>query len=185
MAKSKKEQAMMLDPDRFKIAQQNAVMPGGPPNQQNNPQNVQNIGNQPASMDGISRHPYGDTGNMYAQMGADVLNPMQIGRSNVPQNAPVGVGKNQQPFGHQPQPSPSAEEPLEGMRLGQEAMRRELNSSQFMGIVGSPALMPGALDPTIPGGGRPLGAMPTTQQVVGGEMIPGSTPQKIQKKGKK
>ena len=43
MAKGKKEQAMMLDPNRFKIAQQNAVMPGGPPNQQGNPMNVQSV----------------------------------------------------------------------------------------------------------------------------------------------
>ena len=54
-----------------------------------------------------------------------------------------------------------------------------------MGPTGSAALMPGALDPTIPGGGTPLGAMPTMQQVDGGEMVPGSTPTKIQKKGKK
>jgi hypothetical protein len=185
MAKGKKEQAMMLDPDRFKIAQQNAVMPGGPPNQQNNPQNVQNIGGQPASLDGISRHPYGDTGNRYPQMGADILNPMAINRSPVPQNAPVGVGKNGQPFGYQPQPSPSAEEPMEGMRLGQEAMQRGLQSSQYMGVTGSPALMPGAMDPTIPGSSAPLGNLPPVQAVVGGEMIPGSTPTKIQKKGKK
>ena len=85
MAKSKKEQAMMLDPNRFKIAQQNAVMPGGPPNQQGNPMNITSVGPQPASTDGISQHPYGDTGNKYPQMGADVLNPVMVGRSNLPQ----------------------------------------------------------------------------------------------------
>ena len=74
---------------------------------------------------------------------------------------------------------------MEGMRLGTDAQQSGLTTSQFMGVTGSPALMPGALDPTIPGGGSPLGAMPTMQQVDGGEMIPGSTPQKIQKKGKK
>jgi hypothetical protein len=185
MANSKKDKAIMLDPDRFRVAQQNAVMPGGPPNQQNNPQNVQSVGQQSASPDGISRHPYGDTGNKYAQMGADVLNPMMVPRSQLPQNAPVGEGYNRQPFGYQPQPSPSAEEPMEGMRLGQEAMQKGLNASQFMGITGSPALMPGALAPTIPGSGMPLNSMPTTQMVDGGQMVPGSTPQKIQKKGKK
>ena len=185
MAKGKKEQAMMLDPNRFKIAQQNAVMPGGPPNQQNNPMNITSLGAQSASPNGISQHPYGDTGNNYPQMGANVLNPVGVKRSNLPQNAPVGVGKNQQPFGMQNQPTPSAEEPMEGMRLGQEAMNRGLISSQFMGPTGSAAIMPGAFDPKLPGNGAPLGALPTTQQVVGGEMIPGSTPQKIQKKGKK
>ena len=185
MAKGKKEQAMMLDPNRFKIAQQNAVMPGGPPNQQNNPMNITSLGAQSASPNGISQHPYGDTGNNYPQMGANVLNPVGVERSKLPQNAPVGVGKNQQPFGMQNQPTPSAEEPMEGMRLGQEAMNRGLISSQFMGPTGSAAIMPGAFDPKLPGNGAPLGALPTTQQVVGGEMIPGSTPQKIQKKGKK
>ena len=42
---SKKDNAMMLDPNRFKIAQQNAVMPGGPMN--NNPMNVTSVGPQP------------------------------------------------------------------------------------------------------------------------------------------
>ena len=32
MANDKKKNAMMLDPNRFKIAQQNSVMPGGLPN---------------------------------------------------------------------------------------------------------------------------------------------------------
>ena len=185
MAKSKKDRAMILDPNRMKIAQQNAVVPGGPPNQQNNPMNITSLGPQAASMDGISRHPYGDTGNHYPQMGADDINPIKIKRSELREGNVPGTGYNRTPFGLQNQPSPSAEEPLEGMRLGQEAMNRGLNSSQFMGPTGSAALMPGALDPTIPGSSAPLGNLPNIQQVVGGEMIPGSTPQKIQKKGKK
>ena len=60
MANDKKQNAMMLDPNRFKIAQQNSVMPGGPPNQQNNPMNVTSVGGQPASANGVSQHPYGD-----------------------------------------------------------------------------------------------------------------------------
>ena len=71
------------------------------------------------------------------------------------------------------------------MRLGSDAANRGLTASPFMGVTGNAALMPGALDPTMPGGGQPLGALATIQQVDGGEMIPGSTPQKIQKKGKK
>ena len=186
MAKDKKQNAMMLDPNRFKIAQQNSVMPGGPPNQQNNPMNVTSVGGQPASASGISQHPYGDTGNQYPQMGADVLNPVMVNRSNIPQNMPMGVGKNAgAPFGMQQQPSGNAQEPMEGMRLGGEASAKGLTASPFMGMTGSPALMPGAMDPTIPGSSAPLGAMPTMQQVDGGEMVPGSTPQKIQKKGKK
>ena len=186
MANDKKQNAMMLDPNRFKIAQQNSVMPGGPPNQQNNPMNVTSVGGQPASANGVSQHPYGDTGNQYPQMGADVLNPVMVNRSNIPQNMPMGRGKNAgAPFGMQQQPSGNAQEPMEGMRLGGNAAAKGLTANPFMGLSGSPALMPGAMDPTIPGSSSPLGAMPTMQQVDGGQMVPGSTPTKIQKKGKK
>ena len=182
---SKKDNAMQLDPNRFKIAQNMAVMPGGPMN--NNPMNVTSIDNQAGSLDGVNQFPYGDSGLANApQMGANILNPMQIQNSGLPQTAPMGQGMNAaQPYNMQQQPTPNAEEPMEGMRLGQEAMQRGLQTSQFMGPVGSAALMPGALDPQIPGGGAPLGAMPTTQMVDNGGMVPGSTPQKIQKKGKK
>ena len=181
---SKKDNAMMLDPNRFKIAQQNAVMPGGPMN--NNPMNVTGVGPQPSSMTGVNEYPYGDSGVQAPQLGADSINPMMVKASGLQQNMPMGRGQNAQaPYGMQQQPGANAEEPMEGMRLGTEASNRGLFTSQFMGPTGSPALMPGALDPTIPGGSSPLGAMPTTQQVVGSEMLPGSTPQKIQKKGKK
>ena len=181
---SKKDNAMMLDPNRFKIAQQNAVMPGGPMN--NNPMNVTSIGPQPGSMSGINEYPYGDSGIQAPQMGADSINPMMVPNSGLQQNMPLGQGQNAQaPYGMQQQPMPNSEEPMEGMRLGQEASSRGLYTSQFMGPTGSEALMPGAMDPQIPGSGMPLGAFPTTQQVVGSEMLPGSTPTKIQKKGKK
>ena len=181
---SKKDNAMMLDPNRFKIAQQNAVMPGGPMN--NNPMNVTGVGPQPSSMTGVNEYPYGDSGVQAPQLGADSINPMMVKASGLQQNMPMGRGQNAQaPYGMQQQPGANAEEPMEGMRLGTESSSRGLFTSQFMGPTGSPALMPGALDPTIPGGSSPLGAMPTTQQVVGSEMLPGSTPQKIQKKGKK
>ena len=182
---SKKDNAMQLDPNRFKIAQNMAVMPGGPMN--NNPMNVTSIGDQSGSLSGVNQFPYGDSGLANdGRMGANILNPTMIQNSGLPQTAPMGAGLNgQQPYNMQMQPSPNAEEPMEGMRLGQDAMNRGLQSSQFMGPVGNSALIPGALDPTIPGGSSPLGALPTTQQVVGGEMVPGSTPQKIQKRGKK
>ena len=180
----KKEKMASLDPNRFKIAKNMSVVPGGPMN--NNPTNVTSFGAQSSSLSGVNEYPYGDSGMAAPpQMGADSINPMNVPNSGLQQNMPMGVGKNMQPFGMQAQPSANAEEPMEGMRLGMEATNRGLNSSQFMGVIGSEAMMPGALDPTIPGGSSPLGAMPTTQQVVGGEMIPGSTPQKIQKKGKK
>ena len=181
---SKKDNAMMLDPNRFKIAKQNAVMPGGPMN--NNPMNVTSVGPQPGSLSGVNEYPYGDSGIQAPQMGADSINPMMVQNSGLQQNMPMGRGQNSAaPYGMQQQPSGNAQEPMEGMRLGMDAAGKGLTSSQFMGVTGSPALMPGALDPTIPGGSSPLGAMPTLQQVDGGQMVPGSTPQKIQKKGKK
>ena len=179
---SKRQRAEAMEPERFKLAKNMTTVPGGPMN--NNPMNVTSVGAQPGSMSGENKFPYGDSGlKDDPRMGANILNPMGVQNSGLPQNMPLGRGINSQaPYGMQQQPGPNAEEPMEGMRLGQDAMNRGLTSSQFMGITGSAALMPGALDPTIPGGGAPLGSMMTTQQVVGGEMIPGSTPQK---KGKK
>lgn len=180
---SKKENAQMLDPDRFKIAQQNALVPGGPMN--NNPMNVTGVGPQPSSLSGVNQYPYGDSGMAApAQLGADVINPMNVGSSGLQQNMPMGQGANRTPYNMQNQPSPNAEEPMEGMRLGTEASQRGLFSSQFMGPVGNEALMPGALSPTMSGSGMPL--MPPMMSIDNGGMVPGSTPQKVQKKrGKK
>ena len=182
---NKKDNAAAMDPNRFKMAKNMSVVPGGPMN--NNPMNVTSFGPQSGSLTGVNQFPYGDSGLANApQMGADILNPMMVQNSGLQQNMPIGRGQNSAaPYGMQQQPSPNAEEPMEGMRLGQDAANRGLSASPFMGVTGSAALMPGALDPTIPGGGTPLGAMPTSQQVDGGQMVPGSTPQKIQKKGKK
>ena len=112
---SKKDNAMMLDPNRFKIAQQNAVMPGGPMN--NNPMNVTSVGPQPSSMTGYNEYPYGDSGVQAPQMGADAINPMMVPNSGLQQNMPMGQGQNAQaPYGMQQQPMPNSEEPMEGMR---------------------------------------------------------------------
>ena len=186
MANSKQNNAMMLDPNRFKIAQQNAVMPGGPMN--NNPMNVTSVGPQPSSLSGVNQYPYGDSGlQAPAQLGADFINPQGIPSSQTWQGNAPGQGLNSMSqYGLQPQPSPNAEEPMEGMRLGMDASNRGLLATQYMGPTGSPALVPGAMDPTIPGTGMPLGALPTLTSVDAGAMVPGSTPQKIQKKkGKK
>ena len=182
---NKKDNAVQLDPNRFKMAKNMSLMPGGPMN--NNPMNVTGIGSQPGALSGVNQFPYGDSGLQNdARMGADILNPGMVPHSPVMNNTPMGQRLNSgAPYGMQAQPMPNTEEPMEGMRLGQTAMNNGIISSQFMGPVGTPAIIPGALDPSIPGSGVPLGNLATTQQVVGGEMIPGSTPQKIQKKGKK
>jgi hypothetical protein len=177
---SKVDNAKILDPNRFKVAKNMTTMPGGPEN--NNPMNVTDIANPEIQSSSI----YGDYQQNYPQMGTGMVNPQMVQNSGLPQNMPIGQGKNAGvPFGMQKQPSMNAEEPMEGMRLGQDAMNRGLTTSQFMGMSGSAALMPGALDPTIPGSGTSMNALPTSQQVVGGEMVPGSTPTKIKKKGKK
>lgn len=182
MANSKIRNAMVLDPNRFKIAQQNAVMPGGPMN--NNPMNVTSVGPQPSSFSGVNQYPYGDSGlQSPPQLGADVINPMNVPTSSL--RAPVGQGQNQTPYGMQQQPTANAQEPMEGMRLGMNSSQQGLMTSQFMGPTGSPALIPGAMDPTIPGSGMPLGAMPTLASVDNGALVPGSTKKRIPKnKGK-
>ena len=154
---NKEQNARMLDPNRFKIAQQNAVMPGGPQN--NNPMNVTDFAAPPIESDSI----YGDHRQAYPQMGTGVVNPQMVQPSGLMQFNPVGQGRNQQPYNMQMQPSPNTEEPMEGMRLGMDASQKGLFSSQFMGPVGSPALMPGAIDPTTPGQGVPL--MPPLTQI--------------------
>lgn len=176
----KKEKANVMDPNRFKIAKNMAVMPGGPEN--NNPMNVTSVSSPQIKADSI----YGDYSQAYPQMGDGMINPQGVPNSGLTGTTPMGQLLNGKvPYNMQQQPGTNAEEPMEGMRLGQDAMNRGLATNQFMGVIGTGAMMPGALDPTIPGGSSPLGVMPTTQQVVGGEMVPGSTPTKIQKKGKK
>lgn len=151
MNRSKRENANMLDPNRFKIAQQNAVLPGGPQN--NNPMNVTDFAAPPIQAQSI----YGDHNQNYAQMGAAAINPMQYGPSGLNQNTPAGQGLNaNSPYNLQQQPMPNAEEPMEGMRLGENAMKQGLMAHPFLGMTGSPAIIPGAMDPQIPGQGNPL-----------------------------
>jgi hypothetical protein len=189
----KKQNAKMLDPTRFKISQQNAVVPGGPQN--NNPMNVTGIGQQSASPDGISRHPYGDTGNMYPQMGADVLNPMQVGSSGLQQNFPMGQRLNSQPFNMQQQPDTSgvsmAPDGMESGRLAQQVQQRGVPAGP-MGYQGMPAI-PGNMPDNPAFSGPPMmQGMQSAEQAAGGmkpqnsmnPMTPGSTPTKIKKKGK-
>ena len=147
----------MLDPNRFKIAQSNAVMPGGPQN--NNPMNITDVMDPPVQADSI----YGDHRQAYAQMGTGMVNPNMIQPTM------------QRPLNDMPQPSLSSQEPMEGVRLAQDASNRGLFATPFLGVSGSPTLMPGALDPTIPGSGMPL--MPPSVTVDGQQPAP--------KKGKK
>ena len=60
MANSKEDNARMLDPQRFKVAKDMAVMPGGPMN--NNPMNVSSVDTNAGSFSGVNQFPYGDSG---------------------------------------------------------------------------------------------------------------------------
>lgn len=148
---NKEKNGRLLDENRFKVAKQNAVMPGGPEN--NSPLNVTNFGAQNVEADSI----YGDHRQAYAQMGDTVLDPQRYGPSGILQPNVVGQGLNSRAaYNMQPQPSANVEEAFEGMRQAQDASNRGLIASEYMGITGTPAIIPGAMDPQIPGQGAPL-----------------------------
>ena len=178
---SKEERAKMMDPNRFKIAQNMSVVPGGPMN--NNPMNVTSIENQSGSLNGVNEFPYGDMTENAPQMGANIFEPWHGETWSSADHADGCWYEQSGTLWNATAAFPNAEEPMEGMRLGQQSQQRGLFTSQFMGPTGSGALMPGALDPILQAH-RWVSSKP--QQVDGGETVPGSTPQKIQKKkGKK
>ena len=91
----------------------------------------------------------------------------------------------------QQQPTPSAADQMEGMRLGQTSMDKGLMG----GMMGPQAVNELAV---VPGGGVPTGqqtgavlglqGVPSTEGLMApdaGQMVPGSTPVKNKKKGKK
>ena len=178
MAKRTKSQenSILLDPNREKIARQNAVLPGGPHN--NNPMNVTSIQDSPVTSESI----YGDYKQQYPQMGAGVINPQGIGPSGLQQNFPTTkYGYNQMPYGMQKQPNANGNSPewelMEGGRLASYGKAQGLPTAP-MGLIGGPPV-PGALPGAMPGTSGP--------QLMPGNpgMVPGSTPQKIGKKGGK
>ena len=172
--------------DPYAMSMQMGPVPGapqGPGNINNNGMNA-NVGSQPASLrpDGVSMHPYMDTGEQYAQMGADILNPMRIPRSQTQQNTPMtsrGYNKNT-PYGMQNQPPADMEDQMESFRLAGEAAGRGLAPSP-MGPAGMPAV-PGGY-PAEFGGSTTGSTLPLAPD--NGSMVPGSTPTKNPKKGKK
>ncbi len=188
----REENARMLDPQRFQIAKEMSVMPGGP--MMNNPMNVTNMSPQLGSMDGVNQYPYGDSGvEMDSRMGA--VGPSQ--NSGMPQNMVMGTGYNRQtPYNSQQQPQSAAQEPMEGMRLSEFALNKGLPSNPFMGIIGQETPLPGNSTmmqgqqtnqtlglvgfQSVEGGGGP-----PTNESAGGVQPPGTTPTKIGKKGGK
>ena len=178
MSKNKtRENALLLDPNRQKIARQNAVLPGGPEN--NNPMNVTDIADAPVNSDSI----YGDYRQNYPQMGTGMVNPMGIQRSSIPQQNPTAPGYNNVPYGFQNQPDSRGESPvwdaMEGTRLAGYGKAQGLPTAP-MGLIGGPPI-PGYIPGNSAGTDGPQ-FMPTSAS-----LVPGSTPTKIAKKkgGKK
>jgi hypothetical protein len=171
----------MMDPRMGTIAQQNAVIPGGPQN--NNPMNVTNNSDgQSVQANSI----YNDFPQNYGQMGTGMLNPEGVKPSQLLTQAGqpfvVGQGKNSQvAYGMQQQPDTSGSGPntdmMESTRLAQYADMKGLPGGA-MGLQGMPAV-PGGLPGNMQGtSGVPL--MPGVQSAE--SMVPGST---MQKKGQK
>ena len=167
MANTKMQRAMMQDPDRFAIAKNMSVVPGGPMN--NNPMNVTNFGNQSGSMSGINQYPYADSGEEFAQMGANILNPMNVQNSGM------------SPINERPQPSADMADMLESTRLGETAAAKGV-ITDAMGPAGSQAMIPGSFPGAAPDttGGQFM--QPLTSM---NAMTPGATPVKTGKKKSK
>ena len=190
---SKQSNANMLDPNRFKIAKNMAVIPGGPEN--NNPMNVTDNASPPIQSPSI----YGDFAQQYPQMGSGVLNPMMVPNSGLQQNFPLGQKNNGVPFGMQQQPDTAgvsmAPDGMESGRLAENGQRLGLPGIGALGIQGMPAQpAPGAFPGAFPGSNGPpmMQGMPSAEQAAGGmaprnsmnPMTPGSTKTVIKKKGK-
>jgi hypothetical protein len=183
MSKEKRDRANLLDPNREKIARLNAVMPGGPQN--NNPMNVTSITSPAIRAESI----YGDYEQNYQAMGSGV-NPMMVDPSGLQQNFPMGQRLNAEPYGGQQQPDTAgasmAPDGMESGRLASEAQKYGLNPGP-MGMTGMAAQpAPGAFPPAFPGSSGPklMAGMQSAEQATGfmGPMTPGSTPTKIKKK---
>ena len=141
----KKDNAKMLDPQRFQITKNMSVMPGSPGNgDPNNPMNVTSIATPPVTAPSI----YGDFTQNYAQMGDGVVNPQSVAFSGNNQQNVIGRGGNMFPFNTQMQPPAEMEEMLEGGRQSFEGKQRGVFTQPFLGISGQPAT-------PAPGGGSP------------------------------
>ena len=191
---NKKEQnARILDPQRFQINKNMAVIPGGPEN--NNAMNVTDNASPPIQATSIS----GDYQQNYGQMGTGAINPINVSNSGLQQSNPMMQGLNSQaPYGMQLQPDTSGvsmvPDGMESGRLAGDASKYGLNAGP-MGMTGMPAQpAPGAFPGNFPGSSGPpmMPGMQSAEQAAGGmnpqnsmnPMTPGSTPTKIKKKRK-
>ena len=205
MSKQKQQRREMAGPQFNPMAQQISYgmspMPGAPPgpgNMNGNPENITSLGQSPSTMNPMGEENlYRDAGGLqYAQTGADILNPINIPRSQLMQNTPMGQRNNAgAPYNLQMGPPAEAADQMAGMNYAMQAQSRGLQANEFMGPVGLPAeaAAQGAQqDPaTVPGQMSSAGAfMPTVNEMQAmnsmNPMTPGATPKKTgKKKGKK
>ena len=177
MAKSNTDNVRISDPNRFRIAKQMPVVPGGAMN--NNPMNVTSIGVQGA---GMYQTPYMDMSMNPASMGGVFpMNP-----SGKPQSMTSGTGWNQMPLGTVPTPDPQTASMMNAQYAFTDAQNRGLFASA-LGITGMPGQqLPGSSQ--MGGVDQAMNSMTMALQGVQSaevpNMVPGSTPQK-KGKGKK
>ncbi len=162
---NKVDNARILDPNRFKIAKNMAVMPGGAEN--NNPMNVTDIDTPPIQAPSI----YGDYAQQYAQMGTGMVNPGMIPHSKLLQSQVQGQDLNYIPYGMEPQPDISgvsmAPDGMESGRLAGEAQQQGLFAGP-MGMMGQPVVR-GTFPGAFPGSNGPpmMQGMPSAEMAAG------------------
>ena len=153
---SRRSNSKNLDPMRFAPeAKSLSNLPGSPEN--TNPMNMRTAGQESTpQVGGASIYNDSNQNGVYPQMGSAVLDPMQYAPTQM-SNSPVGqklnAGFN---YGQQPQPSSNVQENFEGLRQSQNASAKGLMAHPFLGMTGSPVIIPGAMDPALPGQGSPL-----------------------------
>ena len=162
---NKESNARVLDPNRFRVAMNMPVFPGGPQN--NNPMNVTDNASPPIQAASI----YGDYKQNYPQMGSAAVNPMMVQNSGLQQNFPMGQRLNRVPFGMQQQPDTAGVSPvpdgMESTRLATAAQQKQLPAGP-MGLRGVPAI-PGGIPGNAPGVDGPglMQGMPSAEMAAG------------------
>jgi len=153
---NRKENAKNLGDKRFMSeAKTLSNMPGGPHN--TSPVNFNSYGAESTpTVGGPSIYNDAQQNGAYFQMGTGHLDPNQFTPTGT-SNSPIGQGNNAGfYYGQQQQPSPNSQEPMEGMRLAQDASNRGLFANPFLGLTGNEAIIPGAIPGGTPGQGSPL-----------------------------
>ena len=128
---NKKQNAQILDPQRFQVAKTMSTVPGGPAN--NNPMNA-NVGPQPSSFSGVNENAHGDIGLPGSEQMGGVFpaNP-----SGQPQGLTWGRMLNGGvPYGGQAQPNSKESDMIEQFHYGKNAQDYGGQVSP-MGMIGS------------------------------------------------